>query len=143
MIEISTDKHKINIAFVHEYLSTKSYWAKDVPLSVVQKSIENSLCFVMLKNEKQIGFARMITDYATFSYLCDVFIAPTEQGNGYGIALMKFIDAYPDLQNLRRIMLATADAHSLYEKFGYKPLSMPERIMEIKDAAVYQRMKNL
>ena len=138
MIHISTDKEKIDINMVYQYLSKESYWAKGIPLPRLQKAIENSLCFSVFKNEIQIGFARVITDQATFFYLCDVFIIENERKNGYSKILMDYIMRDPALQNLRRYMLATADAHGLYAQFGFTALKEPERIMEIKNVNVYQ-----
>ena len=134
---ITTDISKMDILFVHDYLSNHSYWAKGIPLETVSKSIENSLCFAVLKDDVLIGFARMITDKATFCYLCDVFIIEDQRGNGYSKILMQTIMAYPELQGLRRFMLATVDAHGLYRQFGFDALLTPERIMEIQYQDVY------
>ena len=134
---ISTDKEKLQIAVIHHYLSVESYWAKHIPLKTVKQSIENSLCFgVYFKNE-QIGFARVITDYATFGYLADVFILEAHRGKSLSKQLMESIMAHPKLQGLRRFCLATRDAHSLYAQFGFKALSKPENIMEIKHDNFY------
>jgi GNAT superfamily N-acetyltransferase len=134
---ISTDIKKLQIAVIHHYLSVESYWAKHIPLEIVKQSIDNSLCFgVYFKNE-QVGFARVVTDYATFGYLADVFILETHRGKGLSKWLMEYIMAHPKLQGLRRFSLATRDAHSLYAQFGFKPLSKPESIMEIKHDNFY------
>jgi GNAT superfamily N-acetyltransferase len=140
MISITTDKTKINLPFLHAYLSQVSYWAKGIPLETVEKSIEKSLCFIVLKEDVMIGFARMITDTATFCYLCDVFIDEAERGKGYSKRLMQFIMDYPELQGLRRYLLGTADAHGLYTQFGFTALSAPERMMEIRRQDVYGRL---
>ncbi len=132
MIKITTDPSKIDVAFVHHYLSEISYWAKGIPLSLVEKSIQNSMCFSVLKNEKQIGFARVVTDYATFAYLADVFVDENFRGHGYSKELMAFIMSHPDLQGLRRWMLMTKDAHGLYEQFNFSKLKKPENAMEIR-----------
>ncbi|MDI3319004.1 GNAT family N-acetyltransferase [Pinibacter soli] len=129
---ISTDKSKLDVAFIHHYLSVESYWAKNIPLDRVKKSIEGSLCFGLYLSGKQIGFARMITDGATFGYLCDVFIDSTHRGKGLSKWLMQTIMQHPDLQGLRRISLATKDAHGLYEQFGFKPLNDADRFMQIR-----------
>ena len=128
--EISTDKSRLNIALIHQYLSTESYWAKNIPFELVQKSIDGSFCFGLYTNEQQIGFARVITDFATFGYLADVFIVPEYRGKGLSKLLMENIMSHPQLQNFRRWMLATRDAHSLYRQFGFVPLPHPERLMQ-------------
>ena len=127
---ISDNKDLLDIGFIHFELSN-SYWAKNIPIELVQKSIAHSLCFGVYKDKKQIGFARVISDYTTFGYLCDVIIAQEEQGKGAGKMLMEFIMKHPDLKGLRRFMLATRDAHTLYMKYGFTKLQNPDRIMEI------------
>jgi|SRR5437868_2634479 len=126
---ISTDASTFDIDFIHAYLSKESYWAKNIPVDIVKKSIEGSLCFAVLLNQQQIGFARVVTDYATFGYLADVFIANDFRGQGLSKLLMRSIMDHPQLQGLRRWMLGTKDAHGLYAQFGFQPLDMPERIM--------------
>ena len=134
---ISTDKEKLQLTVIHHYLSVESYWAKHIPLEIVEQSIENSLCFgIYLKNE-QIGFARVITDYASFGYLADVFILEAHRGKGLSKRLMEYIMAHPKLQGLRRFCLATRDAHSLYTQFGFKAIVKPENFMEIKHDNFY------
>lgn len=132
----SDDKQKIDTIAIHHYLSTQSYWAQNIPLNIVQKSIENSLCFGIYQNTKQIGFARWITDKATFAYLCDVYIEEVYRGQGLSKKLMSFMLFHPDLQDLRRYMLATKDAHGLYAQFGFKAIEHPDKLMAvvIKDA---------
>lgn len=125
---ISTDKTKIDIAYVHEFL-TQSYWSPGISMEVVKKAMEGSLCFGIYNNDKQVGYARMITDKATFAYLADVFIDENYRGKGLGKWLIKMILAHPDMQGLRRILLATKDAHALYEQFDFTPLNNPERFM--------------
>ncbi len=124
---LSTDKSKLDIITIHNFLRT-SYWAKDVPISVVEKSITNSLCFGVYELDKQIGFARVISDYATFAYFSDVFILEAYRGKGLGKWLIKSILEYSELQNLRTWLLSTADAHELYRQFGFK-MPLPERLM--------------
>jgi len=136
---ISDDRSKIDIDAVHHYLS-QSYWAEGIPAEVVKRSIENSLCFGIYKQEKQIGFARVVTDFATFAYLADVFILEEERGKGLSKWLMEIILGYPQLQGLRRFTLATRDAHGLYEQFGFKPFTRPDRWMERHDPNVYKRI---
>jgi GNAT superfamily N-acetyltransferase len=128
---ISTDKQQLDTHAIHDYLSNHSYWAKGRTLENVLRSIEHSLCFGVYKGREQVGFARVITDYATFAYLADVYVLEKHRGNGLSKWLVETIVAHPQLQGLRRFMLATKDAHSLYEKFGFKELSKPERWMEV------------
>lgn len=116
---ISTDPSLLNIDTIHHYLSGESYWAKNIPRVVVEKSIANSMCFGFYRNDKQIGFARLVTDKATFAYLADVFIVAEQRGSGLSKWLMEVIHAHPDLQGLRRWVLGTRDAHSLYKQFGW------------------------
>jgi GNAT superfamily N-acetyltransferase len=142
---ISTDNRKLDIAFIHNYLST-SYWAEQIPIATVTKAIDGSLCFGVYHGAKQtvpavrqVGFARMVTDKATFAYLADVFIDEAHRGLGLSKWLVAAIMAHPDLQGLRRIMLATRDAHGLYAQFGFTPLINPERWMQIHDPDIYKR----
>lgn len=127
----SDDKQKIDSATVHHYLSTQSYWAQNIPIEVVRKSIENSLCFGIYKDTKQIGFARWITDRATFAYLADVYVEEVYRGQGLSKKLMSLMLFHQDLQGLRRYMLATVDAHGLYAQFGFKTIDHPDRLMAI------------
>lgn len=129
MIEISTDKNKLQIDLIHQFL-TKSYWAKGRTIDEVKKSIEHCLCFGVYLDEKQIGFARIATDYTVFAYVMDVFILPEYQGNGYSKQLMSAINVEPRLQSCKVWMLKTADAHKLYKQFGYNELAQPEKLME-------------
>nr|WP_068891632.1 GNAT family N-acetyltransferase [Pedobacter panaciterrae] len=132
----SDDKNKIDPIAIHHYLSTQSYWADNIPLEIVKKSIENSLCFGIYKDTKQIGFARWITDKATFAYLADVYIEEIYRGQGLSKKLMSLMLFHKDLQGLRRYMLGTQDAHGLYAQFGFKSIEHPDRLMAItiKDA---------
>ena len=141
---INTDKTKLDIPCIHHYLSTESYWAKNIPLDIVKKSIDGAICFGLYKKTNdpssprmQIGFARVITDNATFGYLADVFILPSDQGKGLGKYLVETIMNHPDLQDFRRWMLATRDAHSLYARFGFKPIENPERFMRFSTFTEY------
>jgi len=128
--EISTDRSRLNIDLIHDYLSNHSYWAAGRSREVVERSIENSLPFGIYKSSGQVGFARIVTDYATFAWVADVFILPEHRGQGLSKWLMEVIIAHPQLQGFRRWMLSTKDAHGLYEKFGFIPLNKPERWME-------------
>ncbi|MCG9787079.1 GNAT family N-acetyltransferase [Vibrio mediterranei] len=134
---ISSDKRLLDIPLIHRELAN-SYWAKGIPLDVVEKSIEHSLCFgVYAASNEQVGFARMITDRATFAYLSDVFVVDKAKGEGLGKQLIKAIDEHPELQGLRRIMLATSDAHGLYRQFGYQEVSNPQILMQKWNPAIY------
>lgn len=126
---ISTDKRKLNIEVIHRFLST-SYWANKRPLEIVRKSIENSLCYGIYFHNEQIGFCRVVTDFATFAYLADVFVLENHRGKGLSKWLMGCVMKHPELQGLRRWTLATKDAHGLYGQFGFKSLHWPERWME-------------
>ena len=134
---ITIDKSKIEATYVHHFLS-HSYWAKDIPMETVQKSIEGSLCFSVFYPNQQIGFARVITDEATFAYLADVFIDENFRGRGLSKWLMEIIVSYPSLQGLRRFLLATRDAHDLYKQFGFESLKNTDRWMEIHKPDVYK-----
>ena len=138
--KISTDKGLLNIALIHTYLSEESYWAKNIPVAFVKKSIKNSLCFGIYFKQEQIGFARVISDYSTFAYLADVFVSEGFRGKGLSKWLVKFILVHPQLQQLRRFCLATRDAHKLYELFGFTSLSHPENMMEIKHNDLYSTL---
>lgn len=129
---ISNDKTKLQMEVIHHYLSIDSYWAKNIPLPLLKKSIEGSYCFGIYFNKKQVGFARVITDSATFAYLADVFFLEEHRGKGLSKQLMKFIMEFEVLKPIRRFMLATKDAQGLYKQFGFNQLLVPERIMEIK-----------
>jgi len=138
---LTTDKSKIDVEIVHDFLS-RSYWAESIPLEIVQKSIDNSLCFAIYRNNKLIGFARVISDFATFAYLADVFILPGERGKGLSKWLIATIMDHPRLQGLRRFTLATRDAHGLYAQFGFTPFDKPERWMQKHDPDVYKKNEN-
>lgn len=134
---ISTDRSKLDIEVIHDYLSKESYWAKNIPLDIVRKSIDGSFCFGVYHFRKQTGFARVVTDHATFAYLADVFIVLEYRGKGLAKWLMEEILKNPELQGLRRWLLATRDAHGLYMQFGFTPLDKPERIMGLKPFEKY------
>lgn len=128
---ISTDKTLLNVTLVHHFLDQLSYWGKGISLQTVKTAIQNSLSFGVYHQQKQVGFARVVTDQATFAYLCDVFIVPDYQRMGLSKWLLQTIRNHPNLQGLRRWSLATADAHSLYKQFGFTALKKPDRWMEI------------
>ena len=131
MIEISSDKTKLDIDFIHRFLKT-SYWAVGIPRAILQKSIDNSFCFGMYRCRKQIGFARVITDYTTFAYLADVFVDPAEQQKGFGTQFVKEILKCRELQSLKRWHLITKDAQSFYTDHGFSVVSNPEGHMELR-----------
>ena len=136
--EFTSDASKIDVSLVHRWLSEESYWAKGIPLAVVTRSIANSICFSILHPaDGQVGFARVITDRASFAYLADVFVLTPHRGKGLSKRLMTFIEAHPDLQGLRRWLLATRDAHALYAQFGFAP-PIPGRLMERVNPKVYE-----
>ena len=128
---ISDDKTRLDRVMIHRFLSERSYWAQGVPIEIVNRSIEHSLCFGVYKAGRQIGFARVVTDLATFGWLADVFIVEKERGRGFSKKLVAAIVAHPGLQGLRRIVLGTRDAHTLYAQFGFTELKYPERFMEM------------
>ncbi|MEO8211296.1 MAG: GNAT family N-acetyltransferase [bacterium] len=127
---ISTDKSKLDLKVIQDYLSN-SYWAKNRPLKVTKLTLKNSLCFGVYHRKEQIGFARVITDYATFAYLADVFILEEHRGKGLSKWLMEVILNYGEVLNLKRWFLATRDAHKLYEKFGFTSIKEPGKLMEM------------
>ena len=127
---VTTDASQFDADAIHDYLSRESYWAQGRSRETVIKSIANSVCFGVLHGAEQAGFARVITDKATFAYLADVFIVPAQQGQGLGKWLMECILSHPELQGLRRWSLVTQDAHNLYARHGFTPVLHPERWME-------------
>ena len=129
--EISTDKARLDIGTIYGFLSEESYWANKRTLEQTKTAIENSICFGVYLGDKQVGFARVITDKATFAYVGDVFVLQEFRGSGIGKMLMEAMLAHPELQRLRRWVLATKDAHGLYEQFGFSELRFPERWMEL------------
>jgi GNAT superfamily N-acetyltransferase len=135
---ISTDKEKLDVTLIHWFLSTASYWNKDVPLHIVKTAIEHSLNFGVYDGEQQVGYARVLTDFAAIVYLGDVFILPAYRGKGLSKLLMKTIMSHPPLQGMRRWILLTGDAHGLYEQFGWSRISDPTRWMEIQNKNIYQ-----
>ena len=137
---ISTDRERIDLDVVHGFL-TECYWAKGIPRDIVARSIENSLCFGVYTEGKQIGFARVISDYATYAYIGDVFVLESFRGRGLGKWLMECIMQHPRLQGLRRWSLVTRDAHGVYARFGFEPLKKPQNYMELHRPDVYQHVE--
>jgi len=138
--KITTDKDKIDVSYVHWFL-THSYWAEGIPIETVERSIEGAFCFSVIYLNHQVGFARVITDKATFGYLADVFIDENFRGKGLSKWLMDVIINHPDLQGFRRFMLATRDAHGLYAQFGFSPLTNTDRWMHIHNQHAYKQPK--
>ena len=135
---LSTDPARLDVAAIHRWLSEESYWALHIPRATVERAIANSLNFgLYAANGAQAGFCRVVTDRATFAWLCDVFVLPEHRGRGLTKWLVGQVLAHPDLQNLRRHLLATYDAHTLYHRFGYAPLDRPDRWLEIKQVNPY------
>ena len=139
--EVSTDQARFDVGLVHSFLSS-SYWAANMPRKVLEKSIRHALCFGVFVDGKHVAFARVITDYATFAYLSDLFVIPGHRGQGVSKLLMRSILDHPELQGLRRFVLATKDAHGLYAQFGFKPLSNPDDFMTIHNPDVYKQTSN-
>ena len=133
---ITTDHDKLDIDAIHAYLS-RSFWAEGIPKEMVAKSIANSLCFGLFDGDAQVGFARVVTDRATFAYLCDVYVLESHRGRGLGKWLIDTVMAHPDLQGLRRFQLVTRDAHGLYSRHGFDIPANPERYMEIFRHGMY------
>ncbi len=138
---ISTDEVRLDLDVIHDFL-TNCYWAKGIPRDVVQRSIEHSLCFGVYDGSgAQVGFARVVSDFATVAYIGDVFVLESHRGCGLSKWLMECIMQHPALQGLRRWILLTRDAHGLYQQFGFTPVKSPERYMELHRADVYETRK--
>jgi GNAT superfamily N-acetyltransferase len=126
---ISTDRARLDVAAIHEFLSTKSYWAQGRDFETVRRAVENSLPFGVYHGGRQVGFARVVTDYATFAWLADVFVLDEFRGEGLGKWLVEVILSHPELQNFRRWILGTRDAHELYRRFGFREVEQPQFYM--------------
>ncbi len=138
-MHISTELALMDLPMIHHFLSTQSSWAIGIPLATVERSLQHSLCFGGFdQNGKQIAFARVVSDRATFAYLMDVFVLPEQRGQGYSKALVQAILAHPELQGLRRFMLASANARDLYQRYGFTAPAKPEALMEINRPGMYQ-----
>lgn len=136
-IVVSTDRSRLDLDVIHGFLTT-AYWARGVPREVVARSMEHSLCFGAFDEGRQVGFARVVSDHATFAYICDVFALESHRGHGVGKSLMAAIMSHPELQGLRRWTLFTRDAHGLYRQFGFGAAGQPERLMEVVDRDPYR-----
>jgi GNAT superfamily N-acetyltransferase len=135
---VSSDPARLDVEAIHAFLTT-SYWSPGIPKDVIERAIRASLCFGLYYKEEQIGFARVVTDEATFAYLCDVYVLEAHRGRGLGRWMMEIVMAHPSLQGLRRFHLVTRDAHGLYTKLGFKSLEKPEGHMEIRRWDVYKK----
>lgn len=138
-LQVSTDKDRLDTGLIHRFLSTEAYWSRGIPRATVEQAIAGSLCFGGYLDERQVAFARVVTDGATFGYLADVFVLPEHRGQGHSKALMAAVMAHPQLQGLRRFSLATSDAHGLYAAFGFATPARPQTLMEKLDPDVYTR----
>jgi GNAT superfamily N-acetyltransferase len=138
---VSTEYGRLDVAAIHDFLSNKSYWSQEIPLAVLEKALAHSLCFGLYAGREQIGLARVITDRATYCYLCDVYVLETHRGRGLGRWLIECVTQHADLQGLRRMSLVTADAHALYAQFGFVLPAKPERYMEKLDPDIYRRAR--
>lgn len=133
---ITFDQSRFDVDAIHAFL-TEAYWCVGIPHEVVRKAIEGSLCIGALADQQQVGFARLVTDRATFGYLADVYVLPAYRGQGLSYRMLNALFDHPDVQGLRRMLLATRDAHGLYAKFGFTPLAAPPRFMELHKPDVY------
>ena len=136
--EISTDTHRLNVEVVHNFLAQESYWSPGIPRAIVERAMQNSLCFGVYHRAEQVGFARVVTDKATFALLADLFILAPHRGQGLSKWLMRCVVGHEDLQGLRRLLLLTSDAHSLYSQYGFKELGNPSRFMEVLRQDLYR-----
>ncbi|HQV27453.1 MAG TPA: GNAT family N-acetyltransferase [Thermoflexales bacterium] len=134
--EISIDRSRLDVKAIHAFL-TQSYWSPGIPLATVSRAVDNSVCVGAYLGAEQVGFARVVTDKATFAYLADVYVLEPHRGNGLSRLMMEAVTQHPELQGLRRWLLITRDAQGLYAKFGFTPLSAPERFMELRKQNAY------
>ena len=139
-VEITSDLSRIDLDRVHTWLARRSYWARQIPRSVFDRAVHGSLCLGAIEDGATVGFARVISDRATFAYVSDVFVDPERRGLGISRAIMSSIMRHPELQDLRLWLLVTSDAHGLYAQHGFKAPANPERVMERRDPHIYERM---
>jgi ribosomal protein S18 acetylase RimI-like enzyme len=137
---VSTDKDRLDVTSIHRFLSEEAYWSRGIPRSVVERAIHGSRCLGLYRSGRTVGFARIVTDGATFAYLCDVYVLASERGHGLGKWLVELACAHPELAGLRRWLLVTRDAQGLYEPYGFRPIAHPARFMERVDANVYDKL---
>jgi Acetyltransferase (GNAT) domain len=136
--EISTDTHRLDLEVIYNFLAVESYWSPGIPRAIVERAIQNSLCFGVYHGSAQVGFGRVVTDKSTFALLADVFILSAHRGKGLSKWLMRCVVGHEDLQGLRRFLLLNSDAHSLYRQFGFEQLGNPSRFMEVLRSDIYQ-----
>jgi N-acetylglutamate synthase-like GNAT family acetyltransferase len=136
--EISTDTHRLNVEVIHNFLAEESYWSPGIPRAIVERAMQNSLCFGVYHRAAQVGFARVVSDKSTFALLADLFILSAHRGKGLSKWLMRCVVGHEDLQGLRRLLLLTSDAHGLYRQFGFKELGNPSRFMEVLRQDIYR-----
>jgi len=136
--EVSTDRARLDLPTIYRFLSEEAYWSPEIPMDTVGRAIENSIVFGLYRGTDMAGFARVVTDHATFAWVCDVFVLAEHRGHGLGKFLMECVKSHPDLQGLRRWILATRDAHGLYEQFGFS-VAPSGGLMEIRDIDIYRR----
>ena len=136
--EVSDDRRRLDIAAIHRFISGESYWAAGISVNLLTRAVANSLCFGLYRDGAQAGFARVVTDRATFGYLCDVYVEREHRGSGLGKWLVACVLEHPDLQGLRRIALMTRDAHDLYTPFGFRTMPESTRYLEIHRPDVYR-----
>jgi ribosomal protein S18 acetylase RimI-like enzyme len=134
---VTANRARIDIDAVHAFL-TRSFWARGISKELVARSIQHSLCFGVFENESQVAFARVVTDYSTYAYLCDVYVLENHRGKGLSKWMMEFVMSHPDLQGVRRFQLVTRDAHGLYTRFGFRPPVHPDRHLEIFRDGMYE-----
>lgn len=139
-LRISTDKTRLDVALIHRFLSTEAYWSRGIPEDTVRRAIDGSLCFGgYVEGAGQVAFARVVSDFATFGYLADVFVLPEFRGRGYSKRIAEAVVAHPQLQGLRRFMLATSDAHGLYAQYGFTAPAYPQTLMEVLRPDIYKQ----
>ena len=141
--DVSDDPRRLDLAAIHRFISNESYWAEGIPEALLARAIANSLCFGLYEGSRQVGFARVVTDRATYGYLCDVFVERSHRGSGLGKWLVACVLEHPDLQGLRRIALMTRDAHELYRRFGFGAMPESARYLEIHRPDVYRRRREV
>lgn len=143
-LRISTDKAELDLPLIHRFLSIQAYWSQGIPEETVARAVAGSLCFGgYVEGEGQVAFARVVSDFATFAYLADVFVVPEHRGRGYSKALVAEVMAHPQLQGLRRFMLATSDAHGLYTQYGFATPAKPQTLMEVSKPDIYAETKTV
>jgi GNAT superfamily N-acetyltransferase len=136
---ISTDPALLDLSMMHDFLANRAYWSPGIPEETLRRAVQGSLCFGLYEQRRQIGLARVVTDRATFAWLCDVFVLEEYRGRGLAKWLMECVMSHPSLQGLRRLMLGTRDAHGLYTRYGFEQLADPTRMLEIARPDIYRQ----